>query len=348
MAPRLIRIRTNPYKYAEAVKIQNKFNYTNSSNQFKIEAGIRKGDKEKFIEYKKKNKNDEDKIIEECQLGEAGEYRKLINKEKPTPGVVEADHIPPRSSLQKLCKILKNNPEKAESFKRNNKALYDLVTEEDKKMKNNNKMDEDYGRHLLSMNALHWDHRRALTTGNSSESRACRDLLTETFEKDVEKGLKLSLIMAHPQTSDYIREKMNRTRKSSNKDYGLTAESTRKYYKQGFENIIKEYEKKNVINQNQADDLKEWVKNERYLCRNAQKHVKEITGFYKQHNTRTLPSHSRGQGSIPTQGNNTDTVGLTLSARPNLRENRKGVAKSKSARKPVPEKHSDRKTKREL
>ncbi|KAK3546562.1 hypothetical protein QTP70_028510 [Hemibagrus guttatus] len=54
-------ILTNPYKYAEAVKIQIKFNHTNSSNQFKIEAGIRPGDKEEFIKYKKKKTKDDDK-----------------------------------------------------------------------------------------------------------------------------------------------------------------------------------------------------------------------------------------------------------------------------------------------
>lgn len=55
------------------MKIQNKFDYTNTSNKFRIEAGIREGDEEKFKEYKQKNKN-EDNIIEAYKLGEAGEY----------------------------------------------------------------------------------------------------------------------------------------------------------------------------------------------------------------------------------------------------------------------------------
>ncbi|XP_058249913.1 uncharacterized protein LOC131355569 [Hemibagrus wyckioides] len=269
------KIRTNPYKYAEAVKIQNKFD-KNTSNQFKIEDAIKKSDKEKFIEYKKKNKNDEDKISKEYTLGEAGRYRDLIKKKKPTPGVVDADHIPPKKSLQDLCDELKSNKEMVESFETKNEALFNLV-----KNTNDNMM--------FAMNVLRCDHQRAATTGSSHVSRACRKLLTKTFiEGDVVKGLKLSFIMAHPETSDHIFIILDRTRKYSNIDYGLTAESTRKYYEKGFLKLINEYEKINVLNKDEAEELRNWVKNKGYLLENAEKFINEIIEFYYNWlNTRT-------------------------------------------------------------
>ncbi|XP_060731334.1 uncharacterized protein LOC132849138 isoform X1 [Tachysurus vachellii] len=103
-------ILAKPYKYHKAVKIQNMFNRTNSSNKFKIEAGLREGDQEKFERFTK-DKTPED-IINAYHLGKVAEYESLLDMDKPTPGVVEADHIPPKSSLNKLIR----NPEMVKSF----------------------------------------------------------------------------------------------------------------------------------------------------------------------------------------------------------------------------------------
>lgn len=92
----------------------------------------------------------------------------LLDMDKPTPGVVEADHIPPKSSLNELCMSFRRNPEMANSLKTNNEAAYELVMS----MSN-----DQNGRKQLCMNTLYSDHRRALTSGNSSESRACRSQL---------------------------------------------------------------------------------------------------------------------------------------------------------------------------
>lgn len=94
--------------------------------------------------------------------------------------MVEADHIPPKSSLWELRNILIHDVEKRESLKKMNKPFFDLVmnnkdnNEMAQNNNDNNKAYKNYGRQLISMNALHWDHRRALTTGNSHESKACR------------------------------------------------------------------------------------------------------------------------------------------------------------------------------
>ncbi|XP_060731332.1 uncharacterized protein LOC132849137 isoform X2 [Tachysurus vachellii] len=280
-------ILANPYKYAKAVKIQIKFDRTNSSNKFKIEAGLKEEDEKAYKAYKE-NK-DEITIIDEYKLGEVDTYGKLSAKKKPTPGVVEADHIPPKNSLWELRNILINGVEKRESLEQKNKALYDLVmnnkdnNEMDQNNNDNNKAYKNYGRQLISMNTLYWDHRRALTTGNSHESKACRELLTDTFGNgDVVKALKMSLIMAHPVSSDYIRAELakvssgpdNNTPKSQVKGgtdqskkmaSGLTPDNTNKYYKDGFKNTIKVYKEMKVIDQNQETRLMAWVEDDKYL-----------------------------------------------------------------------------------
>lgn len=129
----------------------------------------------------------------------------------------------------------------------------------------------------------------------------------------------------------------DRPAQCKNTDFGLTAESTNEYYKQGYLNIINGYKKINLIDQNLAKKLNKWVDDEGYLYVNAKAHVRKITKFYRNQSNRTLPSNRRGQGSIPRRGNNTDIVGLTRSACPKLIEIRKGVSKNKSASEPVPE-----------
>ncbi|MCI4376964.1 hypothetical protein PGIGA_G00197780 [Pangasianodon gigas] len=122
--------------------------------------------------------------------------------EKATPGVVEADHIPPKDSVNKLREFLKNNPAQKFLFEEKHKELYKLVMS----MEN-----DKLGKQLICMNALHWDHQRALTSGNSTESQASRHLLTETLKSgDMEKVLKQSLILAHPECSDKVRRSLGR------------------------------------------------------------------------------------------------------------------------------------------
>ncbi|XP_047669287.1 uncharacterized protein LOC113663549 isoform X2 [Tachysurus fulvidraco] len=293
-------ILADPYKYAESVKIQIKFDWANSSNKFKIEAGIKPENVEKYIAYKNEETTDDNTIIKEYNLGKVEKYGKLKAKKDNNlpaerqliPGVVEADHIPPQSSFWELCKIFKNNKEKKKSFKVNHPALYNLVMnnedkiekylEKDENKKDNNKMDNNkmdnnkkdekiipsfYGRHLICMNALYWDHRRALSTGSSHVSVACRELLTDTFGNgDVVKALKLSLIMAHPESSDNIYSSFSgETDQSKYKECRLTPENIKKYYKDGFKNIVNKYKTIEVIDEVNAAHLMAWVEGDEYL-----------------------------------------------------------------------------------
>lgn len=50
-----------------------------------------------------------------------------------------------------------------------------------------------------------------------------------------------------------------------NENSRLTANDRNKYYKDGFNKILREYSKRNLIDQNQTDRLMQWVKEEQYL-----------------------------------------------------------------------------------
>ncbi|KAF5889868.1 uncharacterized protein DAT39_020426 [Clarias magur] len=223
--------------------------FTNKSNKFKIEAGIREGDTEKF-ENEIKNMTPEE-IISAYKLGEVADYESLLKTEKPTPRVVEADHIPPKSCLKDLHGLINTNPEIKDLLQTKNKALYNLVMG----MKN-----DQNGRHKVCMNALYWDHQSALTSGSSLESQACRELLTRTFANgDVEKAIKLSLIMAHPECSDRIRDSLGIQNHLNTQNPGLEAAGIKKYYKNGFLGVLHEYNKRGVLDQNQRDRLENSV-----------------------------------------------------------------------------------------
>ncbi|KAK2859991.1 hypothetical protein Q7C36_004157 [Tachysurus vachellii] len=261
-------ILAKPYKYVEAVKIQNMFNRTNSSNKFKIEAGIRKGDQEKFERFIKENKMTAEDIINAYHLGKVAEYESLLDMDKPTPGVIEADHIPPKNCFIKLIE----DPEMVKSLQNKKTAVYDFVMSMEK---------DQNGKKQLCMNAFYSDHRRALTTGYSSESIACRDLQTKTLASgDMEKVLKQSFILAHPTCSDHIRNSLGIKHNFETKNSGLSVADCHKYYKDGFEQLVCEYSRKKVIDNNQKDSLMKWVKEERYLDTSAVEY-KEIKGAIK-------------------------------------------------------------------
>ncbi|KAF7706858.1 hypothetical protein HF521_020112 [Silurus meridionalis] len=228
-------ILAKPQKYAKAVRIQNMFNQTNSSNKFRIEAGATKKQVEQYKEYIR-NKNKED-VVKDYNLGEAGTYESLVNMKKPTPGVVDADHIPPKDCFRQLYNEYKKNKSDLRDLKEKNVALYNLVMN----MKNDNN-----GTELICMNALYKDHHCALTSRNSKEAITCRSLLAETMKSgDMEKVLKLSLIMAHPESSNSLRTDNNKQRE--------TSRFMDTYYKPGFKNLINKYAEKSLINNTQKE-----------------------------------------------------------------------------------------------
>ncbi|XP_037402060.1 uncharacterized protein LOC119265435 [Pygocentrus nattereri] len=247
-------IRSKPGKYVNAVKIQNMFNKTSSCNKFKIEGGVTEDDERNYKEYTENKMPQE--IINEYKLGEVEEYEGLINMKKPTPRMVEADHIPPKSVLRDLCKLIDKKDTSVTSLKENKEFCEQVM-----KMKN-----DQNGKNQTCMNALYYDHRRALTTGSSTESNACRDLLKETFKSgNVVEGLKLSLMTAHPEVSDNIRSELGINRNFQTFEAGLTQNQRSQYYKDGYMKLAEAYSSKNIIDQNQKTELMGWIEQDRFL-----------------------------------------------------------------------------------
>ncbi|KAG7330659.1 hypothetical protein KOW79_006881 [Hemibagrus wyckioides] len=243
-----------PSKYVDAVKIQNMFNMTNRLNKFKIQNGVRECDMEQYVKYTK-NKTPK-QIINEYELGKVGDHKCLLAMEKPTAGV-EAQHIPPKITWIAVLHLMKTNPEISISLEQKNEEAFYLV----KKMKH----DPD-GKQQLCMNTLYTDHRRALSSCNTAVSRACRHFLTSTFSSgDTEKALKLSLMMAHPQCSDNIRNHLGIRQHFRTCDLGLPVTDRNEYYKKGFKDVVKKYSKWDLINQEQTIRLLQWVNKDLFL-----------------------------------------------------------------------------------
>ncbi|XP_058251050.1 uncharacterized protein LOC131356177 isoform X2 [Hemibagrus wyckioides] len=180
----------------------------------------------------------------------------LLAMEKPTAGV-EAQHIPPKITWIAVLHLMKTNPEISISLEQKNEEAFYLV----KKMKH----DPD-GKQQLCMNTLYTDHRRALSSCNTAVSRACRHFLTSTFSSgDTEKALKLSLMMAHPQCSDNIRNHLGIRQHFRTCDLGLPVTDRNEYYKKGFKDVVKKYSKWDLINQEQTIRLLQWVNKDLFL-----------------------------------------------------------------------------------
>ncbi|KAM9500521.1 uncharacterized protein Hap1MRO34_003807 [Clarias gariepinus] len=265
-----------PYKYVDAVKIQKMFNMTNSSNKFTIQTAPREFDMEQYTKYTK-DKTAE-KIIEEYKLGKVGDQKGLLDLEKPTTGVVEPQHIPPQSTWTTILHLIKTNPEISSLLNKNNKEMFYLMM----------KMKHDPSEKMqLCMNTLYSDHRRALSSGHSTESRACRRFLTSTFTSgDTEKALKLSLMMAHPQCSENIWSNLGIHHHYRTCDLELKLKDRNDYYKRGFKDIVKKYSKSDLINHVQSIRLINWVQKDMFLDTSTVEY-KEIIHVIKQTQKRT-------------------------------------------------------------
>ncbi|KAI5619423.1 hypothetical protein C0J50_20820 [Silurus asotus] len=279
-------ILSRPREYADAVKIQNMFNMTNSSNKFQIQTGVRECDIEQYTNYTKDKTPKQ--IIDEYKLGKVGDHKCLSDMKKPTARVVEVQHIPPKSTWAAVFHLIETNPEISSSPDTRNKDAFNLMM----------KMKQDPNETMqLCMNTLYFDHHRALSSRNSAESKTCRShlntfhlqhhellfhslvlidaffiwmllrrFLTSTFlSGDTEKALKISFMMAHPQCSDHIRNDLGITHQFRNCDSGLGAVDRNAYYKRGFKDMVKKYSKWDLINQDQTIRLINWVQKDLYL-----------------------------------------------------------------------------------
>nr|XP_046159659.1 uncharacterized protein LOC123998645 isoform X1 [Oncorhynchus gorbuscha] len=195
--------------------------------------------------------------------------------DKENEGITEADHIPPKDSLKKalnnvrLDRLLQVNP-----------RLHEMIM---------SLVNDPTGQKLLTMRVLYQDHRDALTTGSSKESKICRWTLTQTILSGKDdcavKMLEQAFIMGHPIASQMLRHDagfVDAALRTEGKVH-MSDEGTRSYYRYGYTDLVDEYLYKGIINDGQAKDLKIWVKREMHLDRDTAEYkeiLEDINDFY--------------------------------------------------------------------
>eukprot|EP00063_Salmo_salar_P074769 XP_014049604.1 PREDICTED: uncharacterized protein LOC106601777 [Salmo salar] len=222
----------------------------------------------------------DDGIIKGYSLGHVHKYKddkkfRPSQRDKENKGITEADHIPPKDSLKKAL-----NDVRLDRLLQVNPRLHEMI------------MSLDYdptGRKLLTMRVLYQDHRDALTTGSSKESKICRWLLTQTILSGKDdcaiKMLKQAFIMGHPIASQMLRYDagfVDAAQRTEGK-VDMSDEGTRSYYGHGYTDLGDEYLYKGIINDGQAKDLKIWVKREMHLDRDTPEYkeiLEDINDFY--------------------------------------------------------------------
>ncbi|XP_041934787.1 uncharacterized protein LOC121697358 [Alosa sapidissima] len=292
-------VQGNLEKYRNVVKLQKGYeaSYTNSG-KYAIKGGQR--GKRKILDKQATNEltqmNSEFEIMKKkalaktYRLGSVGKYNWLKNQRnmhktnndgadnnKPIyTSVVNADHIPPIDTIKKAFEEVKKDPEKEKELSRKNPKLYKMIEDV---------VEHPYGNSLLVMEVLTVHHIQALTTGNSHKSHRCRELISKTLVSgDVEKMMKQSLILAHPVTSQSLRDDAGLSRPPQRaNDNILCEDDTKLYYKMGNKNIVKRYCQDGIIDQNQRDRLLSWVQEDSHLDRNTPEY-KECLDALKEFN----------------------------------------------------------------
>ncbi|CAB1342352.1 unnamed protein product, partial [Coregonus sp. 'balchen'] len=201
----------------------------------------------------------DDDIIKGYGLGYVGTYKddkkfRPSRCDKENEGITEADHIPPKDCLKKAL-----NDVRMDRLLQVNPRLHEMIM---------SLVYDPTGQKLLTMRVLYQDHRDALTTGSSKESKICRWLLTQTILSGKDdcavKMLKQAFIMGFVDAALRTDGKVD-----------MSDEGTRNYYRYGYTDLVDEYLYKGIINKNQAQDLKIWVKREMHLDRDTPEY-KEI------------------------------------------------------------------------
>ncbi|XP_061578314.1 uncharacterized protein LOC133444499 isoform X1 [Cololabis saira] len=179
---------------------------------------------------------------------------RLDNNENRNSSPVEADHIPPRNSIQKVYETLKSE-DKLDEFKEKNRGLSHILHEG--------------GNRGLCMEVRAEDHKRALTTGASHQARAVRSKITDVFlSGDPVKLIKMSVIASHPVTSEELRKdadihtpEIRRTNVNQrNHKIRLSKDGTTSYHNAGSRGLVEGYFRMKVINENQRNILDAWIR----------------------------------------------------------------------------------------
>ncbi|XP_016115651.1 uncharacterized protein [Sinocyclocheilus grahami] len=248
-------IQTNLESYTPLLILQRGYDFCHKNpSKYSITGGsIKKTDValQKYLQSVKFIRSGERILIKMYHLGFVGEYKSVVSARrsgKNTTGTLNTSHIPPKDSIR-LAESVIDNPNSVSEFKNKNLPLYKLIS--------NIKTDSN-GWNLITMEVLGQDHRRALTTGPSSHSQKARKLLADSIiSGDVELLLKRCMILHHPLTSQKLREALGESIPSQ--CHVLSDEGIRGYYKAGYRNLVSEYNRMGMLDQNQCERLDEWV-----------------------------------------------------------------------------------------
>ncbi|KAL1276653.1 hypothetical protein QQF64_036276 [Cirrhinus molitorella] len=224
---------------------------------------------QKYLQSVKFIRSGEQILIKTYHLGFVGEYKSVLGvrmSSKNTTGTLNTSHIPPKDSIR-LAQTFIEKPNS--EWKNKNPALYKLISS----IKTDNN-----GWTLIAMEVLGQDHRRALTTGPSSRSQMARKLLADTIiSGDVELLLKRCMILHHPLTSQKLREALGES--IPLQCHVLSDEGIRGYYKAGYRNLVSEYSRMGILDQNQCERLDEWVTQDQHEDTNTEEYGQVLQGL---------------------------------------------------------------------
>ncbi|CAB1318246.1 unnamed protein product [Coregonus sp. 'balchen'] len=251
------QIKGNLHAHSEMVKTQKAYDALKKNHgKYAIVGGVGPTARQvmmrnMYIPYSSSGINEED-IAYAYQLGLVGPYKRvkntrLISEYMGERGVVEADHIPPKSSLKQA----RDQQSQMKDLQQKNPKLYDMIN--------------------------------SIGSDSNGENLPTMRLLADTLASgDVEKSLKFSFIMAHPIASDQLRDKAGNPNRLTPGPTVISPEGTVLYYKAGFNQMLNHYCKEGIIDQNQLKSLKSWVADEKYLDQNTPEYKDICTAIQEQ------------------------------------------------------------------
>ncbi|XP_052409495.1 uncharacterized protein LOC127955908 [Carassius gibelio] len=268
-------IQTNFESYTPLLILQRGYDFCHKNpSKYSITGGrIKKTDVllQKYLQSVKFIRSGDRILIRMYHLGFVGEYKSVVSarrSSKNTTGTLNTSHIPPKDSIR-LAESAIDNPDSVSDLKNKNLPLYELIS--------SIKTDSN-GWNLIAMEVLGQDHRRALTTGPSSLSKTARKLLADTIiSGDAELLLKHCMILHHPLTSKKLREALGES--IPFQCHVLSDEGIRGYYKAGYRNLVSEYSRMGILDQNQCERLDEWVTQDQYEDTNTAEYSQVLQGL---------------------------------------------------------------------
>ncbi|XP_016328326.1 uncharacterized protein LOC107677803 [Sinocyclocheilus anshuiensis] len=268
-------IQTNLESYTPLLILQRGYDFCHKNpSKYSITGrSIKKTDValQKYLQSVKFIRSGERILIKMYHLGFVGEYKSVVSAQrssKNTTGTLNTSHIPPKDSIR-LAESVIDNQNSVSKLKNKNLPLYKLIS--------SIKTDSN-GWNLIAMEVLGQDHRRALTTGPSSRSQKARKLLADSIiSGDVELLLKRCMILHHPLASQKLREALGESIPSQ--CHVLSDEGIRGYYKAGYRNLVSEYNRMGILDQNQCERLDEWVTQDQHEDTNTAEYGQVLQGL---------------------------------------------------------------------